>query len=103
LTSTDIGHQIAYYDFDVTPYVSGRQSSGASFVSFAFARNTPGPDESLVLINSLESNVNRPVLSVVPAGATVAQVGQNDETVSSAIRLMNCFGALLVVVLAALF
>jgi hypothetical protein len=103
LTSTDIGHPIAYYEFDVTPYVVGRQSSGASFVSFAFVRNTPGPDESLVLINSREADVNRPILAIVAGGATEAQAGKvkPDPEVSSAESSIPAiwFGLVLVIAL----
>jgi hypothetical protein len=64
LASTDIIHPIAYYEWDVTSYVVSQQSSAADFVSFAFVRNTPSPDESTVLINSLEADINRPMLAI---------------------------------------
>ncbi len=80
--------------------MTGRQSAGASYVSFAFVRTTPGPDESLVLINSLEADVNRPILAVVAGGANEAQFGNNnDEAVSSASTVVSYLSVVLVFVL----
>jgi hypothetical protein len=63
LTTTPVNPPIAWYEFDVTNYVKSRQSGGYATISFAFTGTSV--TNGRMLINTVESDVNRPQLVIV--------------------------------------
>jgi hypothetical protein len=63
LTTTPVNHPIAWYQFDVTNYVISRKALGLATISFAFTGTTQTNDR--MLINTVESDVNRPTLTII--------------------------------------
>lgn len=63
LTTTPVNHPIAWYQFDVTNYVISRKTLGLATISFAFTGTTQTNER--MLINTVESDVNRPTLTII--------------------------------------
>lgn len=77
LSSTQVGHQILWYEWDVTTYVRDQINFGQSVTSFVFRGSNITQD--IVLVNSLEADVNQPLLVVLPPAPTQSVVNPTDD------------------------
>ena len=78
LSSAQVGHQILWYEWDVTTYVRDEINTGQTFSSFAFRASNVTTD--ITLINSLEADVSKPLLIVVNPSPTQTVVNPTDDS-----------------------
>ncbi len=61
-----------WVEFDVTNYVKGRQTAGATSITFALVADSV--TNELTVFNSLEADTNQPQLAITPLSPTVNSV-----------------------------
>jgi hypothetical protein len=77
LSSAQVGNQILWYEWDVTTNVREQINAGEPLASFVFRASNITQD--IVLINSLEADVNQPLLIVLPPAPTQSVVNPTDD------------------------